>query len=254
MWCTDHVVRLTVAHIPGKQNTEADRESQLPRRETEWTLHKSVIVIWDVSVVLNYFKTLPPPEESNLKDLKHRTVMLVALLPGQRCQTVHALTISGMKITNDTVHFEIAKLLKTSKLGKHQGHLELKSYLVDQRLCAVTCLRQYVKLTEPIRAGHDPLWLSYSKPFKPVSRDTVSRWIKNVLEKAGVSTKVFTAHSTRAAATSAAHLNIVPTNTIMEAAGWSRESTFRTFYDKPVTRDVNFGEQLVSTHDCSNKQ
>ena len=181
--------------------------------------------IWDVSVVLNYFKTLPPPEESNLKDITQRTVMLVALLSGQRCQTVHALTISGMKITNDTVHFEIAKLLKTSKRGKHQGHLELKSYPIDQRLCVVTCLRQYVKLTEPIRAGHDPLWLSYSKPFKPVNRDTVSRWIKNILEKAGVNTKVFSAHSTRAAATSAAHLNIVHTNTIMEVAGWSREST-----------------------------
>ena len=180
--------------------------------------------------------------------------MLVALLSGQRCQTVHALTISGMRITNDTVHFEIAKLLKTSKPGKHQGHLELKSYPVDQGLCVVTCLRQYVKLTEPVRAGHDPLWLSYSKPFKPVSRDTVSRWIKNVLEKAGINTKVFSAHSTRAAATTAAHLNNVPINTIMEAAGWSRESTFRTFYDKPVTRVVNFGEQLVSTHDCSSKQ
>ena len=65
---------------------------------------------------------------------------------------------------------------------------------------------------------------------------------------------VFSAHSTRAAATSAAHLNNVPINTIMEAAGWSRESTLRTFYDKPVTRVVNFGEQLVSTHDCASKQ
>ena len=35
-------VWLTVAQIPGKQNTEADRESRLPRRETEWTLHKSI--------------------------------------------------------------------------------------------------------------------------------------------------------------------------------------------------------------------
>ena len=40
--------------------------------------------------------------------------MLVTLLSGQRCQTVHALTFSGMTITSDTVHFEIAKLLKTS--------------------------------------------------------------------------------------------------------------------------------------------
>ena len=145
--------------------------------------------IWDVSVVLNYLKTLPPPEESNLKEITHKTVMLVTLLSCQRCQTVHALTISGMRITNDAVHFEIATLLKTSKPGKHQGHLDVKSFPVDQRLCVVTCLRQYVKLTEPVRAGQDPLWTTYSKPLKPVSRDTVSRWIKNVLEKAGVNTK-----------------------------------------------------------------
>ena len=110
--------------------------------------------------------------------------MVVALLSGQRCQTVHALRVSGMRITNDNVHFEISKLLKTSKPGKHQGYLELKSYPVEERLCVVTCLKQYVKLTEPIRAGHDPLWLSYSTPFKHVSHDTVSHWIKNVLGKA----------------------------------------------------------------------
>ena len=51
-----------------------------------------------------------------------------------------------------------------------------------------------------------------------------------------------------------AGVNNVPIDTIMKAAGWSRESSFRTFYHKPVTRVVNFGEQLVSTHDCSNKQ
>ena len=106
--------------------------------------------VWDVSVVLCYFKMLPSPEKPNLKDITQRTVMLVALLSGQRSQTVHSLTISGMKITNDTVHFEIAKLLKTSKPGKHQGHLELKSYPLDRCLCVVTCLRQCVKLTEPI--------------------------------------------------------------------------------------------------------
>ena len=118
----------------------------------------------------------------------------------------------------------------------------------------MTCLRQYVKLTEPIRAGHDPLWFSYSKPFKPVRRDTVSRWIRNVLEKAGLNTKVFPAHSTRAAATSAAHSINISINTIMEAAGWSREGTFGKFNDKPVKAIVNSGDQLVSTHVCSSKQ
>ena len=61
--------------------------------------------IWDVSVVLDYLKALPPLEELSLKDITHKTVLLVALLSGQRCQTVHALTVSGMRITNDTVNF-----------------------------------------------------------------------------------------------------------------------------------------------------
>ena len=41
-WCIDYNVWVTVAHIPGKQNTEADRESCLTRRETEWTLQKPI--------------------------------------------------------------------------------------------------------------------------------------------------------------------------------------------------------------------
>ena len=208
--------------------------------------------IWNVSVVLDYLTTLSSFEELNLKDLTQKTVMLVTLLSGQRCQTVYVLTISGMRNTNDAVHFEITKLqepitlLKTSKPGKHQGHLEFRPYPVDRRLCVVTCLKQYVKLTEPVRAGHDSLWLSYSKPFKPVSRDTISRWIRNVLENAGINTKLFGAHSTRAASTSAAQSNNVSINTIMDAAGWSRESTFRKFYDKPIQAVENFGDKLVS--------
>ena len=40
LWCIDHRVWLTVTHIPGKENTEADTESRFSRRETEWTLQK----------------------------------------------------------------------------------------------------------------------------------------------------------------------------------------------------------------------
>ena len=56
-----------------------------------------------------------------------------------------------------TVHFAVPNFLKTSKPGKHQGHLDFKTY-PDQRLCVVTCVKQYLKLTEPVRAGPDCLW------------------------------------------------------------------------------------------------
>ena len=41
-WCINHNVWLTVAHIPGKRNTEADRESRLTQRETKRTLQKPI--------------------------------------------------------------------------------------------------------------------------------------------------------------------------------------------------------------------
>ena len=47
--------------------------------------------------------------------------------------------------------FDITKLLKTSKPGKHWGRQEFIAYPEDKRLCVVTCLKQYLKLTEPLR-------------------------------------------------------------------------------------------------------
>jgi hypothetical protein len=41
-WCIINNTWLTVAHIPGKQNTAADRESRASRRETEWSLNKDI--------------------------------------------------------------------------------------------------------------------------------------------------------------------------------------------------------------------
>ena len=41
-WCILHGVWQTVAHIPGKSNTEANRESRLSRKETERCLDRSI--------------------------------------------------------------------------------------------------------------------------------------------------------------------------------------------------------------------
>ena len=40
MWCIDNNIWLTIAHIPGIENIQADKESRKTRRETEWTLNK----------------------------------------------------------------------------------------------------------------------------------------------------------------------------------------------------------------------
>ena len=86
-----------------------------------------------------------PAENLKLPDLSLKTVMLVTLLSGQRCQTVHALTLRGMKQTDNHITFELNTLLKTSRPGKHIEPLSFNSYPDDKLLCVVTCLKQYLQ-------------------------------------------------------------------------------------------------------------
>ena len=62
-----------------------------------------------------------------------------------------------------------------------------------------------------------------------------------VLGQAEVDTGRFSGHSTRCASTSKAILS-VSTDVILAPAGWTEESTFRKFYNKPVavTNQMSF--------------
>ena len=61
--------------------------------------------VWDVNMVLEHLKTLHPAETLPLKLLSFKIVMLMAILSGQRCQTIHALTTRNMKVSNTKVMF-----------------------------------------------------------------------------------------------------------------------------------------------------
>ena len=65
-------------------------------------------------------------------------------------------------------------------------------------------LKEYLDRTANMRQDHHKLLVSYQKPHKSISKDTVARWLKQELKLAGIDTSTFGAHSTRAASTSAA--------------------------------------------------
>ena len=159
---------------------------------------------WDVNVVLDYLSGLGQPDEQNLKMLTYKTVMLLALLTGQRRQTLHALDITTLDLNLEKCTFVINSLLKTSRPGKHLAPIEVQAYELEKKLCPVAHIAEYIKRTKGLRGGHHKFFISHQKPHKEVFADTVSRWLKNTLELAGVNISKFGAHSTRAATTSAA--------------------------------------------------
>ena len=102
----------------------------------------------------------------------------------------------------------------------------------------VTHLNEYLIRTSQTRSSQQ-LLLCYCKPHGPASRESISRWLKQVLRAAGVNTDVFKAYSTHSAATSAAKAADVPIGDIMATAGWRSESTLARFYDRPLQAEAS---------------
>ena len=98
----------------------------------------------------------------------------------------------------------------------------------DENLCVVRHVRKYIDMTKEIR-NDDSFFISFQKPHKNVSTETISCWIR--LKQCGVDTEKFKAHSTRSASASAELSQGAPVDAIMGRVSWSPERTFAKFYN-----------------------
>ena len=96
-----------------------------------------------------------------------------------------------------------------------------------------------------IRAS-DSLFVSYIKPHKAVSKDTISRWCKQMIANSGININLYTAHSNRSATTSKCNASNIPLTEIMKKAGWSNARTFAKHYNKIIIDDVNLMQILTT--------
>ena len=202
------------------------------------------LITWDTNLVLHYLKKLSPVRRIGLQDLTFKLTVLLALLSGQRCQTLHLMRTSNITVTQNYVKIRIFDMLKQTRPGHHLNEICIKAYAPDRRICVVTVLHEYLKRTATLRKN-DYLFISYVPPHKHVSKSTIGRWIKTILIKSGIDVSIFTPHSTRAAATTGAKLLHVPMSTIIKTAGWSSTNTFAKYYDKSPSNENNFAHALL---------
>ena len=84
------------------------------------------------------------------------------------------------------------------------------------------------------------------RPYGPVGKSTVSRWVKITLGLAGVDLTRFELHSIRAESTSAASQVRVPLATILHTAGWSNQCTFALYYQKGVHKQGDYATRILN--------
>ena len=171
--------------------------------------------------------------------------MLLALTRPTRSVDLSMLSISARQHRPNGVAFLPDGLAKQSRQGKPLAEFFFPSLPDNSTLCPVTTLKAYEARTESLRRGETKLLLSFIKPHGSLTSSTVTRWLKTLLQEAGVNTSLFNAHSVRGASTSkAANLGIT-TSDILKAADWSTESVFQKFYYKP-TNSPSYGRAMLS--------
>lgn len=111
------------------------------------------------------------------------------LLTSQRSQSMQMLDLRNLSVSDHHVKIRFGDKLKTTRPGFHQQEISVKAYVSDRRLCIVTVMREYLHRTKVLRRGGEEktqLLLSYCKPFTPVSKETISRWIRIVMANAEI--------------------------------------------------------------------
>ena len=101
-------------------------------------------------------------------------------------------------------------------------------------ICAASAVLIYLNRTKNIRGETQNLILSWKKPHKAISSETIGRWLKKVLKKSKIDEQ-FTGHSTRHASSFKAFYKGFDVNSIKHVVGWSeRSKVFSKFYNRTI--------------------
>ncbi len=84
-------------------------------------------------------------------------------------------------------------------------------------------IKEYIGRTVDIRKENDDLLISYVKPHKTVTKNTITRWLRTVMFQSGIDINKYCVHSIRSAAASKAKLCFLPLETILKSVGWSMQ-------------------------------
>ena len=197
-------------------------------------------VTWDVNKVLCMLKSWYPYTGMSLKRLTLKTCMLVALASSDRAQTLQQMRHDRCVISARGVEFPIFSRLKTTR-HLRKARVVSCPRMPDPSLDVAECVTTYMtrcfkfryravkkRLPKPTQ-----LFLSY-KTGLPVARNTISRWLTDVMFRAGIDTTYFTGHSTRVASVSKAKRRGANPNQLILQGDWTNVTTFHDHYDREI--------------------
>lgn len=199
--------------------------------------------MWDPRQLLSYLQEWGPTESLDVEKLNKRTTCLFLLATGQRLQALGQMKRGDITWDTNSCTLRYSSKLKSNDPARNPLVLTFREYEVNE-LCVFGHLKEYVGRPELLGAG-PAVFATIRSPHVAASQETLSRYVRNTMAEAGIDMRQFTPYTCRHAATSAAVRRQVPIATILTAAGWTGEGTFRRFYDRPVSTTADKNTNLI---------
>ena len=194
------------------------------------------VVIWDTDILLQYLDSLED-NSIDFKLLSYKVTVLLTILSGQRVSTLHKFSLSWVQLRTDMAVFNLCdSLLKHSEPGRSTAPIIFHHYPHRCWLCLLQAIQDYIQQRN-LLAPQVEFFITHRKPYRPASKDTLARWVNNVLTSSGIDTSQFAAHSCRSASASKAKVSGVPMEQILKCGQWKSSHTFVNFYDKHIVRN-----------------
>lgn len=108
---------------------------------------------WDVDSVLETFRSWESNEKLSLYHLSVKLSSLLALVSGQRVQTLHAINIDDILFEAKVIRIFVNAKLKTSRPGQEQPCIHIQRSYKSSNLCVDRCLTEYLNRTRNIRGN-----------------------------------------------------------------------------------------------------
>ena len=206
---------------------------------------KKLVPEWDLCLVLGCLRKPPfePLKDASLKHVTWKTCFLVAITTFRRCSDLQSLQLGEetVNVQRKGVTFIRTGMAKQDRPSHVSSNIFVPAFTKDKLLDPKRALTYYLRRTENFRnADRLKVFIAVNKPHKPVSCKTISRWITDTIKfcyrTEGKTPGRVHGHQTRSYGPSWARFKGTSSKDIMEAADWSRETTFVKYYLTDVRR------------------
>ena len=208
---------------------------------------------WDLTLVLRFLtsSTLEPLAEAPLRGFTQKVLFLLAFATAKHVGELQALSSIVTFVQGDACLSYVPDFVaKSESLSRTIP----RSFLVrslsdfaaglddDLLLCPVRALRIYLARLSTLSPLRRRLFVSPSRPSRPLSKNAVSFFLRDVISSAGASRPEvgrLRAHDIRSVSTSVAFHRNWSASAVLESATWASSSVFTSFYLRDLQHEYD---------------